>query len=120
MRHNKKSVRLNRSKAKLKALKRSLLTSVILYEDIETTRDKAKFVRGVVDRIIVRAKKAPTQKDAIRYIKKYVFEKNASVKIMKDLVERFKNRSSGFTRFVNTRVRKGDGTQMVRFQLLDN
>lgn len=118
MRHKVKSVRLNRPRAQLKALLRSLVTSVILYETIETTRDKAKLARGYVDRIIATAKRKD-EMNAIRYINSFLLNKSASMKVMQELKERFKDRQSGFTRFTNTRIRTGDGAQLVQFQLLD-
>jgi large subunit ribosomal protein L17 len=119
MRHKVKSVRLNRPKAQLRALVRSLATSLVLYESIETTRDKAKLVRGYVDRIITHAKKSDTV-NAIRYVNEFLLDKNASKKVMEELVPRFEKRTSGFTRYVNTRIRKGDNAQLVLFQLLNN
>lgn len=117
MRHRVKSVRLNRPKNQLKALIRSLVTSIILYEKIETTRDKAKLARSYVDRLINKAKKKDKM-NAIRYINSFLLDKKASLKVMEDLVERFKDRPSGFTRFTNTRIRSGDNAQLVQFELL--
>lgn len=117
MRHRVKSVRLNRPTNQLRALMRSLVTSVILYENVETTRDKAKLACGFVDRVIATAKRKDTM-NAIRYINSYLLDENASRKVMDDLIARYKDRSSGFTRIVNTRIREGDGAQLVQFQLV--
>lgn len=119
MRHRSETTRLNRNRKQLKALVRSLATSVILYESVETTKDKAKLVRSLVDRLISRAK-TRDEVSAIRYLKKYLYEKNACKKVLETLVPRYKDRSSGFTRIVNSRIRTGDGAQLVVFQLLDN
>lgn len=122
MRHRVKSVRLNRPQHQLKALVRNIVTSLILFEKIETTRDKAKFARGLVDRIITQAKKKVAQGDsmnAIRYMQQYLFDKNASKKVIEELVVRYKDRPSGFTRIVNTRIRGGDAAQLVQFQLVN-
>ena len=84
MRHRVKSVRLNRPSSQLRALVRSLVTSVILYEHIETTRDKAKLARGVVDRIIVTAKKKDKM-NAIREVARYVFTKESSIELFSNI-----------------------------------
>lgn len=117
MRHQVKSTRLNRPRHQLKALMRSLVTSIILYESIETTRDKAKMARTYVDRIIATAKRKDKQ-NAIRYVNSFLLDKNASVKVIDEFVKKYADRPSGFTRFTNTRIRKGDNAQMVQFELV--
>jgi large subunit ribosomal protein L17 len=96
---------------------RSLVTSIILYESIETTRNKAKMARAHVDRIIATAKRKD-KLNAIRYVSGFLLDKNASLKVIDELIEKYKNRPSGFTRFTNTRIRKGDNAQMVQFELV--
>ena len=117
MRHRVKNTRLNRSKSKLRALMRSIVTSLILYEKIETTRDKAKLAKSYVDRLISRAK-TKEKMSAIRYIMRFVFDKQASMKVIDELALRYQDRDSGFTRSTNTRVRTGDNAQMVLFELI--
>ena len=117
MRHKVQLKRFNRKKGHRVALLRSLVTSLILYESIETTRDKAKAARGIVDRMITRAKNKDTM-NAIRYLNKHLLDKKASMKVMDVLTKRYSDRSSGFTRFVNTRKRIGDNSQLVQFLLI--
>ena len=119
MRHKVKSTRLNRTRNQLRALMRSLVTSLVLYESIETTRPRAKMARGIVDRIIHKAK-TMDKMNAIRYVNAYLLDKNASVKVFDELVTRFKDRESGFTRMINTRIRSGDNAQLVQFQLVES
>ncbi len=117
MRHRKDT----RVKGALKATIRNLVTSLVLYERVETNREKAKEAQRDLDRLIATAKRkvlANDKMNAIRYIGEYLLDKNASVKIIDELVSRYKDRSSGFTRIVNTRIRGGDGAQMVEFQLV--
>ena len=97
---------------------RSIVTSLVLYESIETTRDKAKMARGIVDRIIVKAK-GEDKMNAIRYVNRYLLDKNASIKVIEELVPRYKEKNSGFTTYVNTRIRTGDNAQLVQFSLVD-
>jgi large subunit ribosomal protein L17 len=117
MRHQVQSTRLNRKSNQLRALMRSLVTSLFLYESIETTRDKAKMARTYADRMIATAKRKD-KVGAIRYIQRFLLDKNASLKTMEELIVRYKDRDSGFTRYTNTRIRKGDNAQMVQFELV--
>ena len=117
MRHKVKSTRINRNSAQLKALIRSLVTAIVLREDVATTKPKAKLASALLDRIICTAKKKDKM-NAIRFIKQYLYEESASVKVMSDLIERYKDRQSGFTRIIKTEYRPGDNAQMVKIQLV--
>jgi len=117
MRHKVKSTRINRNSAQLKALVRSLVTAIILREDVSTTKPKAKIASALLDRIISKAK-IKDKMNWIRYIKRYLYEESASIKVIEDLVERYKDRQSGFTRIVKTKNRPWDNAQMVKIQLV--
>lgn len=99
-------------------IKRNLLTSILLYESVRTTKSRAKAVQPMVDRLVSTAKKRPPHV-AIRFINRYVTDKNASRKIMEVFIERYKDRNSGLTRIVPAGVRQGDGAQLVDFSLVD-
>lgn len=117
MRHKVKSTRINRNSAQFKALLRSLATAVILREDVSTTQVKAKAASALIDRLISKAKKKDKM-NAIRYVQRFVYEKEASVKIFSELVDRYKDRPSWFTRIVKTHNRPGDNASMVKIQLV--
>jgi large subunit ribosomal protein L17 len=78
---------------------RNLVTDAILHESIKTTKQKAKLTARVLDRLIARSKNE-NKMQAIRYIMKYVFSKQASMKLIDDLSKRYKDRPSGFSRIV--------------------
>lgn len=118
MRHRVKSVKLNRKKAPLKALLRGLITSLVLHERIKTTQSKAKAIQPLVGKMIATAKKKENKREAIRSVMKIVFEKQASEKVINDLLERYKDRPSGFTRIIPIGVREGDGSPLVQIELL--
>jgi large subunit ribosomal protein L17 len=99
-------------------LKRNLLTSILLYESVRTTRARAKAVQPMVDKLINVAKKKSPQL-AIRAINKHVTDKNASRKIMEVYVKRYADRSSGLTRIEPLGARLGDGAKLVQFSLID-
>lgn len=97
---------------------RNLATSLLLYENVRTTRARAKAVRPIVDRMIAKAKAWPPH-IAVRFLHKYVTDKNAAKKIFEVLIERYKDRPSGFTRTKPIGLRKGDGAELVEISLVD-
>ena len=118
MRHRDARQRLTQKPAHARMLKRNLVTSILLYESIRTTKARAKAVAPVVDRLISKAKKNPPHV-AIRYINAIVTDKNASKKIMEVFVHRYANRPSGLTRMVPAGVRQGDGAKLVDLTLVE-
>jgi len=99
-------------------LKRNLVTSVLLYESVRTTKKRAKAVQPLVDKIIHLAKTKPAHL-AIRMINQTVTDKNACKKVMEVLKDRYANRSSGLTRMVPAGARKGDGAELVDLSLVE-
>ncbi len=118
MRHRHSRLRLRQKPAHSRLLQRNLVTSVILYENVRTTKKRALVVRPLVDRLITIAKKKDAT-NAIRAINAVVLDKNASRKLMEVLRVRYASRPSGFTRIVPVGSRIGDGAEMVNFQLVD-
>ena len=99
-------------------IERNLVTSLLLYEAIRTTRKNAKVIQPIVDHLITEAKKKSPQ-NAIRSINRIVTDANASRKVMEVLVKRFAGRTSGFTRLTIAGARKGDGAAIVDLVLMD-
>ena len=95
-----------------------MVTSLLLYESIRTTKKRAAVVQPLVERLITIAK---TKKPylAIRAINQVVTHKNASRKMMEVIVKRFAKRSSGYTRIVPLGSRQGDGAKLVVLSLLE-
>ena len=110
MRHKVKSTHL-------KAMVRNLISSIIIYEWVTTTKPKAKLASRVIDRLIATAKKKDKM-SAIRYIQPNLFWKNASSKIIDVLINRYKDRPSWFTRIVNLWKRAWDSADRVRIQFV--
>jgi large subunit ribosomal protein L17 len=98
---------------------RNLVTSILLYESIRTTRKRAKAIQPTVDRLIANAKKMEPR-NAIRSVNAFVNDKNACKKLMEVFVQRYAKRSSGFTRIVPVGARKGDGAELVDLILVDS
>ena len=120
MRHRVKSKRLNRNRAHLDAMLKNMATSIILYEKIRTTQAKAKMIKPVVEKLISNAKRQSTKSlpVAIRKLKSYLPDSNASKKITQELLERYKDRNSGFVRITQIGFRPGDGAPIVMVELV--
>ena len=118
MYHRRSRLRLNDKPDHARLLLKNLVTSLILYESIRTTRKRAKVMQPIIDGLITMAKKKqPNQ--AIRAINPQVADRNASRKLMEVLRERFADRSSGFTRIKADGARKGDGAQLVDISFVE-
>jgi ribosomal protein L17 len=98
--------------------KRNLLTSLLLYESVRTTKKRASVIAPEVDKLINFAKKH-TPHVAIRHLNKTVTDTNASKKVMEVFIKRYAKRDSGLTRTVAAGFRPGDGAEVVDLSLVD-
>lgn len=108
---------LSRKKSHRESMLRNLLTSLFLYESLETTEAKAKDLKVLCDRTITRAKNADL--DAIKYLNSILLDGNACKKVIKEILPRFSDRKSGFTKLYKTGYRIGDNAPTVRIELVD-
>lgn len=116
MRHRKKGRQLGRQTKHRWALFRSLVTSLLEHERIETTEAKAKEIRGFTDRMITLGKEGtlPARRQALSFIR----SKNVVSKLFSEVAPRFKDRLGGYTRMVKTRRRVGDAAKLVAIELV--
>lgn len=117
MRHRQKTKRLNRNRAHLDAMLRNMVTSIILYEKVKTTKSKAELAKSVVEKLITKAKKQPLPV-AMRTLNGYLMDENASKKLTRELLERYKDRQSGYLRVTPLGFRAGDSAPMVQIELV--
>ena len=68
MRHRVKGKHLSRNTNHRRALRMMLMTALLQHERIETTRAKADFVRGEVEKLITLAKRGLAHEDPMRAI----------------------------------------------------
>ena len=118
MRHRLSRHRLALKPAHARMFKRNLLTSLLLYESVRTTKKRAQVVAPMVDHLIAVAKSSAPY-NAIRAINRVVTDKNASRKIMEVYVKRFASVPSGFTRMVPVGARIGDGAALVDLMFVE-
>ena len=116
MRHRKSGRQLGRNTHHRRALFRSLVTSLLEHERIETTEAKAKEVRILADRIITLGKRGDLH--ARRRALAYVRTREVVGKVFSDLAGRFAARPGGYTRLIKTRRRIGDAARMVVIELV--
>jgi len=96
---------------------RNLTTSLILYEKIDTTLEKAKETKTVFEKIISGAK--VNNLSSYKKISSYLFDNKAAQKVRDELIVRYKDRNSGFVRLFNLPNRLGDNAKMARLELID-
>ena len=98
-----------------RSMVRNLVTSLVLYEKIKTTKTRAKVVKSEADRLFTLAKKNDLA--ARRFLLSYLFDKKAVDKTLEILVPRFKNITSGFVRSYRIGNRVGDNAEVVLLEL---
>ena len=118
MRHQNHSQRLSRKPDQARSLLKNLVTSILLYESVRTTKKRAQVVRPLVDRVIAIGKRERNDL-AIRKINLIVTDVNACRKVLEVLKQRYANRPGGFTRMLPVGQRSGDGALMVDLSLVD-
>src|SRR6266581_370780 len=116
MRHRKSGRQLGRNTHHRRALFRSLVTSLLEHERIETTDAKAKEIRVLADRMITLGKDGSLY--ARRRAAAYIRTKSVVAKLFKDIAGRFSERKGGYTRLIKTRRRVGDAARMVVIELV--
>lgn len=116
MRHRKRGRQLGRQTKHRWALFRSLVTSLLEHERIETTEAKAKEIRGFTDRMITLGKDGSLA--ARRRALTFLRQKGVVSKLFDEVASRFQDRSGGYTRITKTRRRAGDAAKMVAIELV--
>lgn len=117
MRHKVYGRHLGRDKNQRTALFKGLVRSLFLYESITTTEAKAKSVKGLVDRLIVKGKRGDNASK--NFILSMVPDKEIREKLLTDIAPRYPERPSGFTDLVKLGTRAGDGAMMVKMSLME-
>jgi len=114
MRHRKKSEKFSRSRAQRKALVKSLLRSLVIYDRILTTESKAKAMRAWADKLITWGKKGTLHERRLSY--RLLEDHDLVKRLFEEVAPRFKAVSGGYTRVLKVELRKGDGVQMLMFE----
>lgn len=110
--------KLSREMSSRELLFVSLVESLVLNKRIRTTKAKAKSIVGLVDKLVVLAKKG-TLASKRQILKRLKNNKDVATILWTDVVKTFSNRTSGFTRITPLVARKGDLAEMVRLEWTD-
>ncbi|OGM58646.1 50S ribosomal protein L17 [Candidatus Woesebacteria bacterium RIFCSPLOWO2_01_FULL_39_10] len=106
---------LSRDRGSRDALFRSLIKALIERGTIQTTKPKAQAIQTDVDRLVTLVKK--NSLSAKRAIYSFLANDRKSVdRLFTTVSDRFPERYSGFTRFINLPKRLGDNSQLVRLE----
>lgn len=115
-RHAYQGRKLSREAGPRQALVRGQLTSLVLYEHIDTTLAKAKEVAPALDRLVTIAKR-DTLADR-RKVRTSMQAELAYQKLMRELLPALADRTSGYTNLVKLPNRRGDNAPMARLSLI--
>jgi large subunit ribosomal protein L17 len=116
MRHRKAGKELSRNTSHRRAMLRNMVTSLMKYDQIETTDTKAKTIRPVAEKMITLAKRGDLH--ARRQALSYMQDKSATHRLFDEIKDRYLDRQGGYVRIVKKGFRKGDGAPVSVIQLL--
>ena len=108
---------LSRKSSQRKARMRSMVTSLLRYERIETTKAKALEVRKMAEKLITRGKTDSVHNR--RVAARYIYDETVVNKLFKEIGPLFAERNGGYTRILKTGNRLGDAAEMVILELVE-
>ena len=118
MRHNKKKgMKLGTDASHTKAMKKSLVASLLANDRIKTLDVRAKAIRGDVDRIITWAKKGDL------HSRRLAIAKVGDKELVREVFEKaaqgmWADRNGGYTRIMKLGPRKGDNAEVVIIEIV--
>lgn len=93
-----------------KALFKGLMSSLVLHERIQTTSEKAKAIKGTVEKLVTKVKKHKGESE--RFLHEYLTPP-AILKMMADTALRFEKRPGGYARIIRLEKRITDSASQV-------
>lgn len=108
--------RLGRPTDQRQAVLRSLTTSLLDHERIETTLAKAKAAARSAERMITLAKRGELH--ARRQALGFIHDEDVVTKLFEVLAPRYEERQGGYTRVLKLGPRRGDGAPMAIVELV--
>ena len=117
---------MSRSSDNRRQLRLALTIALLQHGRIRTTRAKADFVRGHVEKLITLAKRGLAHENPMRgvHARKIAASRlnNDRVLVQKlfdEIAPRFTERPGGYTRILKLGPRKGDAADMVLLEFVD-
>jgi large subunit ribosomal protein L17 len=117
MRHGKKVNHLGRKTAHRKAMLSNMACSLIEHKRINTTVQKAKELRKVVEPLITRSKDNSTHNRRIAFA--VLGQKEVVTELFSVVAPKVGDRPGGYTRIIKTGHRQGDNAEMCLIELVD-
>jgi len=117
MRHRMSGRKLNRTSSHRKAMFANMTASLLLHEQISTTKPKAKDLRTFVDKMITLGKRGDLH--ARRQAMSFLQDKAVVTKLFDTLADRYKDRHGGYSRVLADGYRYGDAAPMAVIELVD-
>lgn len=116
---------LGRNSKQLKHTIRNLVSSLVMHEHVTTTPAKAKIAANYIENLILKSKKHQSSEKASAEWRHLLYGKlyNQDItvdKVITEFVQRYQNRSSGFTRQLKLEPRFGDNAPQVALEMVDN
>lgn len=118
MRHNKKrGMKLGTDASHTKAMKRSLIASLLANDRIKTLEARAKAIRPEVDKVITWAKKGDV------HVRRLAIAKVGDKEVVRQVFEKaaqglWADRQGGYTRIMKLGPRKGDAAEVVIIEVV--
>lgn len=116
MRHKKSGRKLGRTSSHRVAMFRNMVTSLFEHERIVTTKEKAKELRPIAEKMITLGKRGDLH--ARRQALSYIRSKAVVEKLFTEIKDQFADRKGGYTRIIQTGSRKGDTASMAIIELV--
>lgn len=93
-----------------RALLKGLMNDLVLKEHVKTTEEKAKAIKGQIEKLVTKAKNKGQAAESLLqpYLTVAAYEK-----VINDLAKRFANRPGGYLRIIKLGKRFGDNAKMV-------
>ena len=108
---------LSRTTAHRRAMSRNMVTSLLRYERITTTKSKALEVRRYAEKLITRAKEDTVHNR--REVAKFISDEKILDKLFTNIAPRMQERNGGYTRVLKLGYRQGDAADVVILELVD-
>ncbi len=116
MRHKISARKLGRTSSHRDAMFRNMVTSLFEHERIVTTKEKAKELRPIAEKMITLAKRGDLH--ARRQALSFIRSKDVVEKLFTQIKDTFEDRKGGYTRIIKTGVRRGDCASMAILELV--
>tara|TARA_Y200000002_G_C22395047_1_gene543194 strand:+ start:335 stop:691 length:357 start_codon:yes stop_codon:yes gene_type:complete len=117
MKHGLKQRKLSRTSSHRLALLKNLSISLIKYETITTTTEKAKELRPFIEKLVTKAKKDNLSNRKF-VLSKLFNNKEACKKLFNEISTQNKDRNGGYTRIIKKGNRFGDFAHISIIQFI--